>query len=159
MESGYVTHKIGVISDTHGLLREEVRRILRGCEVILHAGDIGRREIMDALREIACVHAVLGNNDWDWIGELPEALDFELFGLRFYMVHDKMQIPEDLRDKDFIIYGHSHRYEERRDGGTVWLNPGSCGPRRFSYPITMALIETGADEGGCRVKKVEIRRF
>lgn len=149
-------YRIGVISDTHGLLRDEIKKVLSTCDVILHGGDINRQEILDKLNTFAVVYAVRGNNDKEWAEYLPETLDLEVYGLRIFMIHNKKQIPEDLGAYDLVIYGHSHKYEEKEDGERIWLNPGSCGPRRFRQPITMAVIE--AVEWGKigRVKKIEI---
>ena len=133
--------KIGVISDTHGLLRPEVLSALDGCEAILHGGDINRQEIIDSLKALAPVYVVRGNNDKEWANDLPQFLDFELSGLRVLMTHKKKDLPRDLTPYDLIVYGHSHKYEESRWGDTLLLNPGSCGPRRFHQAITMAIIE------------------
>ena len=149
-------HRIGVISDTHGLLRTQVRDILETCEVILHGGDINHLEILDELEKIAPVYAVRGNNDKEWAEHLPETLSFELYGIKLFMIHNKRYLPEKLEDRNLILYGHSHKYYERREGGRIWLNPGSCGPRRFGQPVTMAVIEV--EEGGtvCQIEKIEI---
>lgn len=148
-------NKIAVISDTHGLLRPEILEILRGCDAILHGGDINRQEILDVLNEIAPVFAVRGNNDKAWAENLPETLDFTLYGIRFFMVHNKKQIPKEIGDTDIIVYGHSHKYEEKYVDGKLFLNPGSCGPRRFTQPITFAVLEI-ADDQSYRVEKIEI---
>ena len=147
--------KIGVISDTHGLLRPEVTAVLEGCEVILHAGDIGGQDILDALGEIAPMYAVRGNNDWGAWGEgIPLTRDLSLGGLRICMAHMKRDLPGDLRSFDLVVTGHTHRYLEGREGRTLLLNPGSCGPRRFGQPITFALAE--AEEDGISAQRVEI---
>lgn len=151
-------HRIGIISDTHGLLRPEVEEALQGCEAILHGGDINKPEILDKLNRIAPTYVVRGNNDKDWAKELPVTLSVSLCGIRFYMVHNKKHIPkweEDLKDVDIIVYGHSHRYEEKQEDGRLWLNPGSCGPRRFTQPITLAVLAVGED-GVYQVEKVEV---
>lgn len=148
-------HKIAVISDTHGLIRDQVREKLADCEAILHGGDINRQVILDELAEIAPVYAVRGNNDKEWAEQLPETLSLELFGLRIFMVHNKKYLPGDLDDRELVIYGHSHRYEEKQAEGRTWLNPGSCGPRRFNQPITMAVVRV-EENGGFSVEKVEI---
>lgn len=142
--------KIAVLSDTHGLLRPEVTQILRGCNAIVHGGDINRQSILDELSEIAPVYAVRGNNDKEWAEALPETLTFTLYGIRFFMVHNKKRIPEDTGDVDIIVYGHSHKYEEKYAEGKLFLNPGSCGPRRFTQPVTFAVLEVEADEEGGR---------
>lgn len=158
-------YKIGVISDTHGLLRTEVRRELKGCDAIFHGGDIGKPEILDKLLEIAPVFAVRGNVDKEW-ENLPMTVDVVLAGLKIYMIHNKKMITEDITEKDIVIYGHSHKYEEKRiilsenrslderGDGQLWLNPGSCGARRFHLPITMAIIEV--DENSFyQIKRIE----
>ena len=146
--------KIGVLSDTHGLLRPEAQAALSGCEAILHGGDINRQEILDELSKIAPVFVVRGNNDKAWAEHIPMSLDFALCGLRCYMTHKKRDLPADLSAYDLVIYGHSHRYEESRAGGTLLLNPGSCGPRRFNQAITLAVLEV---EGGeIAVRRVDI---
>lgn len=148
-------YKIGVISDTHGLLREEVIDSLRGCDVILHGGDINRQSILDTLKKMAPVYAVRGNNDKEWAEYLPETVDITLYGIRIFMIHNKKHIQEDISDKDIIVYGHSHKYEEKTNNGQLWLNPGSCGARRFSLPITMAVIEV-SKPGFWQVKRIDL---
>ena len=151
--------KIGILSDTHDLLRPEVAQHLQGCDGILHGGDISSQQILDQLKQIAPVKVVRGNNDKEWAEHLPLFLDFELGGLRFYMTHKKKDLPKDVSAYDLVIYGHSHQYAEawmppvgtRR---TLVLNPGSCGPRRFHQPITMAVMEIDGD--GWQVKRIEI---
>lgn len=162
MESGkgiqmeHRIYKIGVISDTHGLIRNQVREVLRGCDVILHGGDFGGREVLVQLEQIAKVYGVRGNNDGEWAEDLPESRSFDLYGIHFYMVHDKKQIPSDLEGKDVIIYGHSHLYEETQKGNTLLLNPGGCGRRRFHYPVAMAVIEVNTEDGNIQVQRYEI---
>ena len=132
--------KVGIISDTHGLLREDVLKQLEQCDVILHGGDINKPEILDTLRKIAPLYAVRGNNDKEWAADLPHDLSFELEGIRFFMVHNKKEVPKEA-NADIIVFGHSHKYFETEDSGVLWLNPGSCGKRRFDQEITMALLE------------------
>ena len=151
--------RIGILSDTHDLLRQEVTDVLQGCDCILHAGDISSRRILDRLEQIAPVKAVRGNNDKEWAEDLPLFLDFELAGLRIYMTHRKKDLPQDLAAYDLVVCGHSHQYAsvwQEFPGGkrTLLFNPGSCGPRRFVQPITMAILETGQD--GWTVKQISI---
>lgn len=154
-------YKIGIISDTHGLLRTEVLRELKGCDAIFHGGDIGKAEILDKLLEIAPVFAVRGNIDREW-EDIPETVDVVLAGMKIYMIHNKKLITDDISDKDIIIYGHSHKYEEKRinrssdkcGDGQLWLNPGSCGARRFHLPITIAVIEVDGNKL-YQIKKIE----
>ena len=146
--------KIGIISDTHNLLRPEVVKALEGCEAILHGGDITGPEIIEKLEEIAPVRAVRGNNDKEWAEHLPLFLDFDLGGVRIYMTHRKKDLPEDLSRYDLVLFGHSHKYEERRQGKTLLLNPGSCGPRRFHQAITLAVAE--AADGSIEITRIDI---
>lgn len=148
--------RIGVLSDTHGKLREEVVEILQSCDVILHAGDIHTPKVLDALREIAPLYIVRGNADKEWAQGLPEKLSEEICGLRVFMVHNKKQIPKETGNYDLVVFGHSHKYEERREGDCLFLNPGSCGPRRFSQPVTMAVVEVEEESGTVRVFKEDI---
>lgn len=148
-------NRIGIISDTHGLLRAEVVEVLKGCEVILHGGDINHAGILDQLNEIAPTYAVRGNNDKEWAEHLPETVSVEVYGIRFFMVHNKKYIPKDLKNIDVIVYGHSHKYEEKHDGEMLLINPGSCGPRRFIQPITLAVLEV-EDDRSYRIEKIEI---
>ena len=101
----------------------------------------------------AALFVVRGNNDKEWAAQLPESLKFELNGIKFFLIHNKKEISEDV-DADVIIYGHSHKYSEENVDGHLWLNPGSCGKRRFNLPVTMAVIDT--HENGFSVKKIEI---
>lgn len=151
-------HRIGIISDTHGLLRKEVLEILQNCEVILHGGDIDKQEILDKLNKIAPVYVVRGNNDKEWAEDLPETLSIELYGVRFFMVHNKKMIPKDTSDIDIIIYGHSHKYEEKYSSQQLRLNPGSCGPGRFHLPVTMAVLEISEDHS-FHVEKIDIPHY
>lgn len=159
-DNGNKRYRIGILSDTHGLLRPEVAEALQGCQVILHGGDINSQAVLDKLKEIAPVYAVRGNNDGEWAGQLPETISVTLFGIRFFMVHNKKGIPRDMIESgegsaDVIVYGHSHKYEEKREKGKLLINPGSCGPRRFTQPVTLAVLETDK-KGSFEVRKVEI---
>lgn len=153
-----VTHRIGVISDTHGLLREEVKDILKNCEIILHGGDINSHKIINELEQIAPVYVVKGNNDKEWAEYLgiPETLHLELYGLKIFMIHDKKYLPADLQGSNLIIYGHSHKYAEKMEDERTWLNPGSCGPRRFGQAITMAVIEVTDGQPDFTVERIDI---
>ncbi len=144
-------HKIAVISDTHNLLRPEVLAVIEECEAVFHAGDISKPEILEELRPGKEVFAVRGNNDRGWAEDLPFVLSFRLFGFTFCMAHMKKDVPED-HDADVVIFGHSHRYTCSREGKTLYLNPGSCGPRRFNQEITMAVLTI-------RDKDLSVRRI
>ena len=140
--------KLGILSDTHGLLRQEVLDRLAGCDAILHGGDINNQGILDTLASVAPVYAVRGNNDREWAASLPEALALELGGARLYMTHKKKDLPDGMDGYDLVVVGHSHRYELQRLGGTLLINPGSCGPRCFNQAITMALAEITPSPAG-----------
>ena len=148
-------HRIGILSDTHGLLRPEVKKALDGCKAILHAGDINRQEIIDQLSVIAPVYVVRGNNDKEWAEHIPFFLDFTLCGLHIYMTHKKKDLPRDV-NYDLVVYGHSHRYEQGEVGGTVLINPGSCGPRRFHQDITLALADIEAQTHQIAIHRIDI---
>ena len=148
-------HRIGIISDTHGLLRPEVAEVLKDCEAILHAGDVTNAGVLDELNEIAPLHAVCGNCDKWWVNDLPDTLFVELYGLRFFVIHDRDHIPKNLKDVDIIVFGHSHDYEEKYVNNVFMLNPGSCGPKRFTKPITFAVLEVEEDRS-FRVQKYVI---
>jgi putative phosphoesterase len=134
---------VGVISDTHGLLRPEVPGVFDHVDLILHAGDIGSMEVLDKLRSIAPVVAVRGNNDTgDWASGIPETKIAEIGGLQIYLLHDLKELDLNPAAAGFhaIVSGHSHRpCVEKRDG-VLFLNPGSAGPRRFTLPVTVALL-------------------
>ena len=132
--------RIAVLSDTHGLLRQEVLDAITGCDAIIHGGDINQPEILDRLREIAPVYVVRGNNDKEWAEHLPATLTFQIEDCRFFLVHNKKEVPKDLTGIDTVIFGHSHKYFEQTIDGRLWLNPGSCGRRRFDQEITLAVL-------------------
>jgi putative phosphoesterase len=135
--------RIGVISDTHGLLRPEALAALEGAERILHAGDIGDPRHLDALARIAPVTAIRGNVDRGaWAEDLPETATVRAHGLRIHMVHDRQALRADPEAEgwDVVISGHSHRPGIEETGGVLWLNPGAAGPRRFQLPITLAFL-------------------
>ncbi|MGX1185456.1 putative phosphoesterase [Pseudomonas sp. F-14 TE3623] len=136
--------KVGVISDTHGLLRAEALAALEGCERIIHAGDIGKLEILDQLASIAPLHVVRGNNDLDapWAENLADRLCFDLNGWQTLLVHDIADVPAVLdADIRLVITGHSHKPRIEWRGERLYLNPGSAGRRRFKLPVTLALLE------------------
>src|SRR5262245_32466985 len=133
---------IGVISDTHGLLRPEVLEVFRDVSLILHAGDIGSAEVLDALKTLAPVIAVRGNNDTGaWAKRIPETQVVRVGSLKIYMIHDVKTITGDsARQCDVVVSGHSHRPSIDDRDGVLFLNPGSAGPRRFKLPISVAKV-------------------
>ncbi|HEX4966744.1 MAG TPA: metallophosphoesterase family protein [Thermoanaerobaculia bacterium] len=133
--------RVGVLSDTHDLLRPRVLERLAGCERILHAGDVGNLTILEALRRIAPVEAVRGNTDTGAAAVLPESLAGEIGGLPFRMVHRREDAdPAWMPRLRLLIFGHSHRPELEWRGDCLLLNPGACGPRRFHLPLTLAIL-------------------
>ena len=146
--------KLAILSDTHGLLRPEVAELLRGVDAILHAGDINKQSIVDELRQYAPLYIVRGNNDKEWAEYIPHDLIVTLGGVSFYTVHNKKEAKADLSGIDVVVFGHSHKYLNEEKGGLIWLNPGSCGPRRFDQEITMMTAE--ADGGALSVEKIVI---
>ena len=132
--------RIAVLSDTHGLLRPEVVEAIAGCDAIIHGGDINKPEIIERLKEIAPVYVVRGNNDKEWAEHIPATLTFQIEDCRFFLVHNKKEVPKTLTGIDAVIFGHSHRYFEENIDGRLWLNPGSCGKRRFDQEITLAIL-------------------
>jgi uncharacterized protein len=149
---------IGVISDTHGLLRPEAVSALRGSEHIIHAGDVGLPEILDQLREIAPVTAVRGNIDKAaWARKLPETEVIEFSGFLLYVLHDlaKLDLKPAAAGFKAVIYGHSHVPKQEEREGVLYFNPGSAGPRRFKLPITVGRLFV--ESGGIRGEIMRIR--
>ena len=146
--------KLAILSDTHGLLRPQVLEHLKNADAILHGGDINKQSVVDELRQYAPLYVVRGNNDKEWAEEIPHDLTIALGGVTFYMVHNKKELPAKLDGVDVVVFGHSHKYVQEEKNGLLWLNPGSCGPRRFHQEITMMMAEVG--EGKIRVEKVSI---
>lgn len=153
--------RIGIISDTHGLLRPEATAALSGCDHLLHAGDIGRPEVIEGLRRIAPVTAVRGNVDrGPWAEAFPEMARLTLGGRRILVLHDRKGPGCDAAAAtaegiDILVSGHSHRPEIRQAGPVLYLNPGSAGPRRFRLPVALAILEIAAE--GLEARIVELR--
>ena len=146
--------KLAILSDTHGLLRPAVVEHLKTADAILHGGDINKQSIVDELRQYAPLYIVRGNNDKEWAEAIPHDCTITLDGVTFYMVHNKKDIPADLSGVDAVVFGHSHKYVQEEKNGRLWLNPSSCGPRRFHQEITMMMAEV--TEGKIRVEKITI---
>ena len=132
---------IGLISDTHGLMRPEALAALRGCAAIVHAGDIGKPEVLDELRKLAPLTAIRGNVD-TWATDLPDTALVSFGGVRLYVIHDVKTLELDPRAAGFaaVISGHSHVPKAESRDGVLYLNPGSAGPRRFKLPISVATL-------------------
>jgi uncharacterized protein len=151
---------VGVISDTHGLLRAEAVASLRGSDRIVHAGDVGALEILDELAKIAPVTAVRGNVDRaDWGRGLPKSELIEVDGVSIYVVHirEELDLNPQAAGIGAVVYGHSHRPAQEVKRGVLYFNPGSAGPRRFKLPVTVGrlIIEGGAVRGEIVDLKVE----
>jgi uncharacterized protein len=134
---------IGVISDTHGLIRPEVIGAFKGVGLILHAGDIGGLEVLEALREISPVRAIRGNNDrGDWARGLKETEVVDVDGIWLYLLHNVKELTVNPIGEGFkaVISGHSHRPSIEEKEGVLFINPGSAGPRRFNLPVSVGFI-------------------
>jgi uncharacterized protein len=150
---------VGIISDTHGLLRPEAVKALRGVAHILHAGDVGAPEVLEELRKIAPVTAVRGNVDRDeWASALPLSEVFEIEGISIYMLHilDELDLKPEAAGFEVVVYGHSHKPSSETKNGVLFFNPGSAGPRRFKLPVTVGKLVI--DDGKVRGEIVEIGR-
>lgn len=136
--------RLGLISDTHGLLRPEAVRALAGVAQIIHAGDVGGREVIEGLHSIAPVHAVCGNNDRDaWaMKSLPPRLSLDIAGVHVLVLHDLNELDPEAQTNGYrvVVTGHSHKPLVVERNGTLFVNPGSAGPRRFQLPITLGYL-------------------
>jgi uncharacterized protein len=144
MSSATRSVSVGLISDTHGLLRPQALHALRGSRHIVHAGDIGNPAILDGLRAIAPVTAVRGNNDVGvWARALPHTARLEIGGMRLLVMHDVRDVKGDPGAEGIrvVVAGHSHRPSAERRGGVLYCNPGSAGPRRFKLPVAVARLK------------------
>lgn len=151
------THRIGVIADTHGVLRDDAVAALAGVERIIHAGDVGKKGVLERLRAVAPVHAIRGNIDRaQWAQTLPTTDAVEVGGQWLYIVHDLNDLDIDPVQGGFqaVISGHTHRPSAETRRGVLFLNPGSAGPRRFKLPVTLAILEVG--EAGLEPTLIEL---
>ena len=149
--------RIGVISDTHGLLRPEALVFLSGSDHIVHAGDVGDPAILDALAAVAPVTAIRGNVDTDpWAARLPEAARVTIGGVTIYVLHDlaALDIKPHARGIRVVMYGHSHKPSVTERDGVLYLNPGSAGPRRFRLPITAAELLVDGSAVTARIREL-----
>lgn len=150
--------RIGLISDTHGLLRPQARAFLEGCDHIVHAGDICDGAILDTLARIAPLTAVRGNNDYGaWADALREIEQVTFDGVTLLAIHDlgQLRLGPSHAHVGVVVSGHSHRPRIERRGGVLYVNPGSAGPRRFTLPI--AIGELTVADGTCTARTVELR--
>lgn len=151
---------VGVISDTHGLLRPEALKALQGSQHIIHAGDIGSEEIIPALQKIAPVTAIRGNIDHaPWTRKFAETEVVELAGVSLYIIHDRNALDLNPKAAGFaaVISGHSHKPHQENKDGVLYFNPGSAGPRRFKLPITVGRLEI--QNGKLKAEIIELTRL
>lgn len=149
---------VGLLADTHGLMRPEAMAALRGCDVILHAGDVGGEDVLMALRRLAPLHVVRGNNDRGaWADRLAPTAVIEVAGYSIYLLHDLHELTLEplAAGFDVVVSGHSHRPRVEESGGVLFVNPGSAGPRRFRLPIGVARLRLGA--GRPAAELIELR--
>jgi putative phosphoesterase len=150
---------VGVISDTHGLMRPEAIEALRDSDLIIHAGDVGRPEVIANLRAVAPTFAVRGNVDVaDWAAALPETTTVEVGALRFFVLHDIAQLDLDPADAGFaaVVFGHSHVPAIEVRNGVLFLNPGSAGPRRFKLPVAVARVQVSGRQLSPRILELPV---
>lgn len=149
--------RVGVISDTHGLLRPEAAEALSGCDLIIHAGDIGKPAVLDELRDIAPLTAIRGNID-KWADDLPDTEVIEVAGRYIYMLHDLKELDLDASAAgfDIVVSGHSHKPRKSVENGVMYLNPGSAGPRRFSLPVAVARLSISAEELDAQIIELDV---
>jgi len=152
---------VGVVSDTHGLLRPEALKALRNSDLIIHAGDIGKPEVIEALKSIAPVVAIRGNNDKGrWARRFPETAVVEVGKIRIYIIHNVKELEIDPSAAGFrvVISGHSHRPLVLRRGGVLFLNPGSAGPRRFKLPVAVARLRVRGESVSFRIVELSVNK-
>jgi uncharacterized protein len=151
--------KLGVISDTHRLIRPAALAALEGSDLIIHAGDVGTPEVLAALEGIAPVHAIRGNIDTaGWAQHLPEQREVQVENVRIWVLHDLQQLALDPGAEGYraVISGHSHQPRIEQNSGILYLNPGSAGPRRFRLPIAVARCEVRGDAIRAELVELEV---
>ncbi|HKN86854.1 MAG TPA: metallophosphoesterase family protein [Nitrospiraceae bacterium] len=152
---------IGIISDTHGLMRPEALDALRGSSAIIHAGDIGSESVLHALNDIAPVYAVRGNNDTgEWAAAIPIATRVTIAGISIQVLHDVAELNRvsGAEQTQVVITGHSHRPSIEERHGTLFINPGSAGPRRFTLPISIAKMEIRDKQPAPTLIELDLRK-
>jgi putative phosphoesterase len=150
--------RVGLISDTHGLLRQPVLDFLQGCDLILHAGDICDAQVLRRLGEIAPVTAVRGNNDWGpWADRLDESELVNVDGVEIFVVHDLSHLTRHARARAarVVVSGHSHKPVVQERDGVLFVNPGSAGPRRFKLPIAAGELRIEGGQVSARIEQFE----
>lgn len=150
-------HRIGLISDTHGLLRPEALAALAGCAQIIHAGDVGKPQVLEALQALAPLHVIAGNiDDKPWAAGLPQTLDLQIDGVRIHVLHDLKALAPRVR-ADVVVSGHSHKPAIQARDGVLYVNPGSAGPRRFSLPVSVAVLWLGRGAPRAELQLLHLR--
>jgi putative phosphoesterase len=151
--------RVGLISDTHGLLRPKALDAVRGAVHLVHAGDIGTPEVLDALRALAPLTAVRGNNDRGaWARAVPETGVVQVGGVRLYVLHDLKALEIDPAAAGFrvVVSGHSHQPRVEERDGVLFVNPGSAGPRRFRLPVSVAVLEIRGSDARARIQPLDV---
>jgi len=149
--------RIGLISDTHGLLRPQALAALAGVDRIVHAGDIGNAQILEALAAIAPVDAVRGNNDTGpWAQAVPHSLTLAFDGVAIHLLHDLKELKGTLPPVQVVIAGHSHKPMVREEEGVLLVNPGSAGPRRFTLPVTVGFLLIDAGQASASITQLTV---
>lgn len=149
--------KVGLISDTHGLLRPQALQALQGCDLLIHAGDIGKAPVLEALSAIAPLTVVRGNNDLDdaWASAVPYSAVLQAGHVSIYVTHIPADVPTPLPEGiQVVVVGHTHKPLIQQRGDVLFINPGSAGPRRFKLPVSVALLHI--DEQGMRAEVIEL---
>lgn len=139
---------IGLISDTHGIIKEEAIKALKGCDLIIHAGDIGSIDVIDSLKKVAPVHAIRGNIDKEeWTKQFSETKIVKVDNIVIYVIHNIKEMNIDPKKEGFniIVYGHSHKHSKHIKDNILYINPGGSGRRRFSLPLTVAILHINDD--------------
>ena len=150
---------VGLISDTHGLLRPEALAALKGSELIIHAGDIGKPAVLESLTSIAPVIAIRGNNDrGPWMKKLPDVFNAEINGVKIHVIHNVKEMVNDPSVGGFklVVSGHSHKPSVIKEKEVLFINPGSAGPRRFKLPVTVARLNLGGVNPGARIVELKV---
>lgn len=153
------TIHVGVISDTHGLMRPQAVKAMHGSDLIIHGGDVGQPEILDTLESIAPVHTVRGNVDYEpWTQRLPSTKVVEAGDVLIYVLHNLYNLNIDPVVSGFrmVVYGHSHRPSIEEKRSAIFLNPGSAGPRRFSLPVSVARVKVTGNEIETEIMELDV---
>lgn len=151
--------RVGLISDTHGLLRAEALNFLRGADHIIHGGDIGDPAVLDALRKLAPLTVVRGNNDRErWAARVPDTAVLKIGAVSIYVLHNLAELEVDPAGKyNVVVSGHSHKPKVEERDGVLYVNPGSAGPRRFTLPIALGELQVSANKVRARIKELKAK--